>query len=419
MVEPNASAAADQRYCTERYGAMHRRALRSVATQFFVNGVLFASVLPRLPEIRDRIAVSTGGIGWMLSVAGASGLAASALAGPAMQRFGSRGLMLGASSLVCGSLALVGVSSTPALVLVGLAGMVTFDVAVDIAMNLQGSILSARRHSPVINRLHGLWSLGAMVGGIAASRLTTMGVSLTAHFLGSAALMMVVLGYVGRGLLSQDEIPLRPLPVGPSGSAPHRHSPPDSNSKAARPVLVALAVAGFFAVTVEGVPIDWAAFRLRDDLGATTGFAALGYVAVTAGMTLSRFAGDWALVRLGRTRFDQLSIGLAALGLGVASLMPGRVVVMGGLLVSGLGTAALMPSMYDRAAHYRGRPGAGLGALTAGMRTASIIVPTLVGSLAATRLGVGAAIAIVALPCVVGYLLAATSVHRSTTPSDP
>ena len=44
-----------------------RRALQSVATQFFVNGAVFASISPRLPEIRTRIDVTTGTLGVLLA----------------------------------------------------------------------------------------------------------------------------------------------------------------------------------------------------------------------------------------------------------------------------------------------------------------------------------------------------------------
>jgi len=413
MPEPTASAPADHQNRVDSYGSAHSRALRAVAVQFFVNGALFASVLPRMPEIRDKIGVTAGGIGWILSAAGASGLAGSVIAGPAMQRFGSRWVMVCASGVVCVSLAVVGVAATPAIVLVGLVGMVSFDVLVDIAMNLQGSTISARRHSPVINRLHGLWSLGAAVGGVVASQMAEAGVSLTVHLVGSGAVMFGVLGYVGRGLLRQDELLARSTGLATNPAKPGSQTKRRSRGLGINSTLIMLAAAGFFAITVEGVPIDWAAFRLRDDVGASVGLAALGYTAVTAGMTISRFAGDWVLVRVGQARFDQVSTGLAAAGLATAALVPNQYWVMAGFMVAGVGTAALMPSMYDRAAHYTGRPGAGLGALTAGMRTASIIVPTLVGTLATYRLGVGFAMAVVALPCVVGYLLAASAVHRT------
>ncbi|MEL7157963.1 MAG: hypothetical protein AAFN30_15400 [Actinomycetota bacterium] len=168
-----------------------------------------------------------------------------------------------------------------------------------------------------------------------------------------------------------------------------------------------LAIAGFFAVTMETTAIDWAAFRLRDDFGSDAGFAALGYVAVTGGMTLSRLGGDWAVARIGPRRQMELSVLLAGGGLGLAALAGARLPSLVGYVVAGAGVATLLPTLYDRAAQHHGRPGAALGALTGGLRTAGLAIPVVVGVLAATGLGVGGAIAVVTLPSAVGFLVVA------------
>ena len=182
-----------------------QRALRAIAVQFFVNGALFAAFIPRLPEIRDRVDISVADIGLLMSAAGASGLLASALVGRAIERFGTRLVMLASGTMVCISLAVVGLSTTWAVLLVGLAGMMLFDVPVDVAMNLQGSWLSGRRPTPIMNRLHGLWSLGTAAGGILSSRIAAAGVSVTTHLLLTATMLFVVLLYVSAGVRRHDE----------------------------------------------------------------------------------------------------------------------------------------------------------------------------------------------------------------------
>lgn len=379
------------------------RALRAVAVQFFINGALFASFVPRLPEIRDRVEISVAGVGTLLSIAGVFGLAGSAVVGHAISRFGTRAVMLGAGGLLAMSLAVVGLASTPVLLLVGLAAMMIFDVMVDVAMNMQGSWLSARRHAPVMNRLHGLWSLGALVGGAVSSRVASAEVSLTAHLLVAAMVLLVLLGYVGPGLLRVDETP--------------EPSPEDGKeaviAQRSLRTLAFFVVVGFSAAAMESTSFDWAAFRLTDDLGATAGFAALGYVAVMGGMTAARFAGDWASVRLGNSRLITLSASMAGAGLAVASLVPNRYVVVAGYVVAGLGIAALLPSVYDAAAKRPGRPGAGLGALTGGLRTAILVIPFVIGSVAGTGLDVGGAVAIVALPATVVFLSMSARVREA------
>lgn len=379
-----------------------RRALRAVAVQFFVNGAVFASFLPRLPEIRDRVDLDVGGIGLLMSLAGVAGLAASAGVGPAISRYGTRRVMIGAGVLLASALPFVGLARTPVVLLCGLAAMSGLDVLVDVSMNIQGSWLSARRHAPVMNRLHGLWSLGTVVGGISSARVAAAGVSLDTHLVMAGGLLLAALGYVGPGLLRADE--------------PHRDASTEEAGEDAGPrlgtALFLFGAAGFFAVALESGAIEWAAFRLRDDFGTSVGFAALGYVAVTGGMTVGRFGGDWMAVRLGDRRLSGIGIGLCGLGLVGAALMPDRGVALTGFAVAGLGIATLLPMLYDAAARHPGRPGAGLGALTAGLRVATLSVPLVVGSLGATALSVGEALALVTLPAVMGFLVVTVVLGR-------
>jgi len=386
------------------FTAVDGRALRAIAVQFFVNGALFASFISRLPEIRDRVGISVAGIGLLMSIAGVTGLIASATVGRSIARFGTRRVMLVAGTLVSLSLPIVGLATTPIVLLIGLAGMLSFDVLVDVAMNMQGSWLSARRHAPVMNRLHGLWSLGTVIGGVSSSRIAASGVSLSTHLVLAGGILLALIGYVGRGVLRTDEHH--------QGAAETGSNNNHERGRRFNPILVLFVLAGFFAVALASSSIEWAAFRLSDDFATSAGFAALAYVAVTTGMTVGRFAGDWATMKLGTQRLTQIGLAMSGLGLATASLSTNKYLVLAGYTMTGLGISTLMPMLYDTAAKHPGRTGAGLGALTAGFRTASLTIPLIVGTLAATSLSVGASIAIVTLPAVLGFLIINTALNR-------
>jgi MFS family permease len=393
------------------FTAVDKRALRAIAIQFFVNGALFASFIPRLPEIRDHVGISTAGIGLLTSIAGVTGLIASATVGRAIARFGTRRVMLVAGTLVSLSLPIVGLATTPIVLLIGLAGMLSFDVLVDVAMNMQGSWLSARRHAPVMNRLHGLWSLGTVIGGVSSSRIAASGVSLSTHLVLAGGILLALIGYVGRGVLRTDEH----HQGGTETASKNNHE----RGRRFNPILVLFSLAGFFAVALASSSIEWAAFRLSDDFATSAGFAALAYVAVTTGMTVGRFAGDWATIKLGTQRLTQIGLAMSGLGLATASLTTNRYLVLAGYAMTGLGISTLMPMLYDTAAKHPGRTGAGLGALTAGFRTASLAIPLIVGTLAATSLSVGSSIAIVTLPALLGFLIFTTALNRIQSPRQP
>jgi MFS family permease len=101
----------------------------------------------------------------------------------------------------------------------------------------------------------------------------------------------------------------------------------------------------------------------------------------------------------------RLSVALATTGFGIASLVPNEMASIVGFLLAGIGVATFMPKLYDDAARLPGRRGAGLGAMTAGMRVAFLITPVVVGSLAGTSLSVGDAIAIFTLPALIGLAI--------------
>ena len=419
-----------------------RRALVAVAAQFFVNGAVFASYVPRLPEIRDRVDVSLGALGAILALASLVGLVASATVGRLVTAFGTRRVMVTAAVGLTLGLAVVGLADRVVVLVLGLGLLGLLDVYVDATMNLQASWLSARRSAPVMNRLHGLWSLGTVLGGLAAAQVAELGVPLRTHLLVVAALMLAVVLVVGRNLLPVDERheaahddeaePGTTVGSGAGregtgaragGAEPALDGRAVGGGVGAAPVrrlpvgLVLLGLAGVCSIAMEQTSSDWAAFRLSDDFGARAGVAGLAYVAFTAGMTLGRFGGDTAIVRFGRREVFRAAIALTGLSLVVASFAPNRWVVVAAYAVAGLGIATQFPKLYDDAARHPGRTGAGLGALSAGSRLAMLVVPAAVGALASTRLPVGTATAAVTLPAAAGFVLVARRPARPPAPA--
>ena len=384
------------------------RALLSVAVQFFVNGLVVASFVPRLPEIRDRVDISTATLGALLAIGSAAGLLGSVTVGRFIERFGTRRVLIGGALVLVASLAMVGLATTPAVLLLALMGLSSTDVLVDAAMNTQGSWISGRRAVPVMNRLHGLWSLGTVVGGLVAAQAAASGVSLRTHLLVASAAFCAVVVFVGRGLLTVDEYTV--------GAADVVVRPGVSNRVRRRVPLILLGLAGGCSIAMEMTSSDWAAFRFSDDFGAAAGLAGLAYVAFTAGMTCGRFGGDWVIARFGIHRVFNVAIAMTVTALLAASFVPNRWIVLAAYVVAGLGIATQFPKLYDDAAKFPGRPGAGLGALTGGSRLALLVTPAVVGALAGTSLSVGSATALVTLPAAGLFVVASRRIDAGVDP---
>ena len=187
------------------------RALAAVATQFFINGAVVASYVPRLPAIRDRLDLDLASIGTILGLATLGGVVGSVVVGPVIRRFGTRRAMAIGSVLLVAALPIVGFVTSS----VQLAAIIAFihaaDVQTDVAMNLQGSALSARRPKPVMNRLHGMWSLGTVVGGVVASIMAGAGISIQTHLVGASLVLAVAAVWVIPGLRTDHDTPPQDL----------------------------------------------------------------------------------------------------------------------------------------------------------------------------------------------------------------
>lgn len=368
-----------------------RRALRSVAVQFFANGTVYATVIPRLPDIRERVDISIGTLGLVLTLGSVASLIGSLLAARVIARLGSRRVMIYGAVCSIGFLPVIGFSTGPVLLVAALFGLLFFDVFIDVAMNVQGSALSARRHTPVMNRLHGLWSLGSVTGGVVTVLTLRAGVSTPVHVTAVAVLLIAALVFVAPGLLRSDEASEFDEATAANSTQPRR--------RAFGAASLLLAIGGAMAMTIEITNGDWASFRLGEDLGARPGIAGLAFLTFTTGMTIGRFGGDWMQVRLGSTRLFRLSALISGSGSILATLIPNTGVSIVGFLIAGLGTSVLFPQLYDRAARSPGPPGSGFASMLIGQRGAGLVAPLVVGALADTEaLDVGQAMAIVTIP---------------------
>jgi fucose permease len=386
-----------------------RRALQSVATQFFVNGAVVGSFLPRLPEIRDQIDTDVATIGLIFTLASLGGLLGSMVCSPFVERFGTKRAMVVGGLALIATLFVIGAAGTPAVFGVGLALLLLFDVVADVGMNMQGSAISSRRTIPVMNRLHGLWSLGTVLGGALAALLAAAEVDLQRHLVIVALALIATMLYVAPGLLDEADV------LQNQRSAENDDDRPGP-TRTTLTLLATFALLGAMAMVLEQTSGDWAALRLSDDLGQTAGVAGLGFVAYTLGMTTGRFSGDSVLGRIGEGQLVRGGATLNGIGLGIAFLVDTVPTVMIGLFLAGLGNSVIFPMLYDQAAKAPGRAGAGLGAMVGGARVGALIAPTAVGTMAATDvLSIGQAAAIVTIPCaltVIAVRLAQASGER-------
>jgi hypothetical protein len=260
------------------------------------------------------------------------------------------------------------------------------DAQTDVGMNAVGVRVEEQVGRSIMTRLHGLWSLGTLVGSGVAALMVSAGVGLVQHLTAVAIAGLVVVGFASR---------LVP-------SAPVRARVGDRSGRLA----VGLILAGATAVMIEGAPMDWSALYLTDVAGVSAAAAGTGFIVFTAGMLIGRMGGDFVVDRLTGYRTLVAGIGLAVASMLLVVTSNSFPLALVGLGLWGLGISVALPVLYKIAGSHRSfAEGVGLAALTVGTRFGFMVAPVIIGGLA-DQVGLQAALAWVVILAAVASLLA-------------
>ena len=370
----------------------------AVAALFFVNGATFSNWLPRIPEIRDRLGLGNAGLGATLLGGGLGGIIGSMLVARAMDRLGSRRLLMLAAGLLSIGLPLIALVPKAVLLLLVLTALGMLDVFNDVAMNAQGVIVQQRLGRSIMNRLHAMWSLGFTGGALVGSAAAAAGIGVRVHLAAVGAVLLATVITVQRWLVPVDPPPNEPHPAPSGGDAATAAAATAGSAQAAHRwsrAGIAMACAALAAAALEVTPNDWAAVLMRDvfHAGRNSGF---GTVACAGAMLVGRLAGDHVLDRVGEQRLLIGAIVLAGTGAFVTAVAPVTALALIGLVIWGLGLSVVFPQLYSAAARVPGMSaGAGLGSMLLGQRLGGLLTAVSVGALAGW-LDLRAAFAIVA-----------------------
>jgi fucose permease len=361
----------------------------AVSALFLTNGALFASVLPRLPEIKSSLELTDGQLGLALLGVGLGGLAASISTRWLLPRLGSRRLAVGATLLLAAFVPLVGLAPTRTVLFAVLVAVGIADAWTDVAMNVSGVQAQRRLGRPILTSMHAVWSLGAVAGGLGGSAAAGLGVALPVHLAVVAVACMVL------ALVVRTDVP------DASGAGTGRRRPGARLS----PALALICCLAVLAALLEDAPASWSAVYLTDHTGAGPGTAGLGFTAFMTAMVVARLVGDRVVQRVGAVPVLRVGGLAAGLSLGAALLVGGTAPAIVAFAVVGLGAAAVFPAMITAAGAL---PGQGVAAMNAATRLGFLASPPVVGRVA-DGVGLPLALGLLVVPAAVGIALLATA----------
>ncbi|MFG2432241.1 MFS transporter [Streptomyces sp. NPDC048590] len=344
-----------------------RRARYAVAAVFTVHGAVTGSFATRVPWIQDHASVSAGQLGLALAFPAIGASLAMPLASRISHRFGARTALRGLLSLW--TLALILPALAPNLVALCAALLVYGATAgmSDVAMNALGIEVENRLDKSIMSGLHGMWSVGALIGSAAGTVAAHIGTDARLHHT-VMALVLTALGLIA----CRDVLDLR---------SAQDEEPPPRFALPPRSALIIGAV-GFCAVFAEGASLDWSAVYLKDVLGGSAGLAAASTTAFALTMAVARIAGDRVVDRFGAVRTVRTGGLLATAGGLLVVVAPAPAVAMCGFGLLGLGVAVVVPLAFAAAGRSGPNPSQAIAGVATVTYTCGLVAPSLIGSLA-------------------------------------
>ena len=275
-------------------GSAARRARGAVAALFFTNGALYANVVPRYPELKGDLELSNAAFGSAIAAYGLGALALSLLGGIMVGRWGSVRVAPLSVLATCVNLVLLGLAPSWLALAAVLFVAGALDSVADTAENAHGLRVERLYGRSILNSMHGVWSIGAVVGGSMAPPRSPSGLPLEWHLSLAAALFAALTVGVSRFLLPGLDDTERIAARGRGGPAsPDRADADRPQRRRAR---------GDRGDGPGDGGLDgatWGAVYLREDLGAAAAVGGLGFIALQTMQTVGRLLGDRVVTRYG------------------------------------------------------------------------------------------------------------------------
>ncbi|WP_416957029.1 MFS transporter [Nocardioides sp. T5] len=306
-------------------------ARNAVGLTFFLNGLVFASWVSRIPEVRSSFDLTNGQLGLVLLAIAMGSVLALPTTGAAINALGTvRIVRLGAVAATLGmATAALGLGHVLPLTV---AGLFVYGLGIgvwDVAMNVEGAEVERGLRRTIMPRFHAGFSGGTVVGALGGALLIELGVPAVVHLVGVVLLAIVL---VWRSSPSF-------LPVA------KRHEQTASSAARAwlEPRTLLIGVMVLALAMTEGTANDWLAVALVDGHDVSHAAGVAGFAVFVLAMTAGRFAGTGLIDRFGRVVVLWGTMVLAGAGVLLIVLADQPALVVVGIVLWGLGASLGFP----------------------------------------------------------------------------
>ena len=171
------------------------KARAAVGFLFFLNGMLFASWVARIPLIQQTLGLNHAVLGSALLAAAAGAVVTMPIAGLLNGKFGSEKISMVWVLPYCLALPLLALAPNVTMLVLALFFFGCGHGALDVAMNAQAVAVDRRYGKPVMSSFHALFSVGGLVGAGIGGVLAWIQLPPIWHFCFASG-VMAILGWI-------------------------------------------------------------------------------------------------------------------------------------------------------------------------------------------------------------------------------
>jgi fucose permease len=307
-------------------------ARNAVGLTFFLNGLVFASWVSRIPEVRSSFDLSNGQLGLVLLAIAVGSVVALPTTGALINRWGTVMIVrVGAAAATVGMLtAALGLGHVLPLTV---AGLFVYGLGIgvwDVAMNVEGAEVERGLGRTIMPRFHAGFSGGTVVGALVGALLIELDVPALAHLV---VTVLLAVGLVWRTSPSF-------LPV----AEQHEDHVPVSAARAwLEPRTLMIGVMVLALAMTEGTANDWLAVALVDGHDVSHAMGVAGFAVFVTAMTVGRFIGTGLIDRFGRVLVLWGTMAVAGAGVLLIVFATAPALVVAGIVLWGVGASLGFP----------------------------------------------------------------------------
>jgi MFS family permease len=384
---------------------MHIPAHVRIYSVFFLFALALGGMLSRMADLQHQLGVSESELGLTLIGMAIGSLISLTIASPLIHRLGARWTAL---VTVFGTAALYALvpwlpSAEAVFAALFIAGFLAG--ALEINVNIETDKLEAILGRRIMNRAHGMWSLGFFVTALIGAGMRHFEISIQLH---AAIILAIVLAV---GFVTMNGITTAPARAGTQTAEHPMFAVPTWG-------LMPLCLIGIAAFLVEGAGVDWSTIYMRDVFGSEPFIGGLGLTLFTLFMAVTRLFIDPVVDQFGPRRVAGTLLLVSGIGVLIVGVSPSETVALVGFALMGAGCSAVYPLAVSAAAQRTDRPAA-VNVAAIGQVTFIVffLAPPLLGFVAQYT-GIRNSY-LVTLPIIAFGLLAIPALQSRRSPDEP